>query len=483
MYANRQLRDFLQNQTPIRIWVGVFLTCFLALQLQFHLTQSDRYPVLDEVVYIRIADNILQNQVISQNSKSTDPTGFHVPAYPIFLAAIGWMDQGFEQSLACMSAPDYPRNHGLCEPDYGSVVQIQLLLGALTLTLSVYAGQLLLGSKKAGFLAAMLILITGRYAEYANQLLTENLIFPILSLASVMLLLAWRNPRPITFAVLAACFAMATLTRPSFAYLAYISLPLACLAILFVRNRNIQSRMLVGVVISTILFSLAVAPWLYRNQQQFGKAFLTEGYAPYILAQRLSYNRMTAEEFAVSFVFWLPGPGEYIAQKWFPEDSYQRLTFDHPNSYFLEGGSVFLDESLAAAGSRENHLKYLIENHMVGDLGSYLLSSAALTYRGIWIVKYWSLIAVPSFLILLGNAVISRRNRDFLIFSFPPLFMLMFHALVSVNVHRYNLILLPPLAVASIWMGWFTLQKIGNWTGSPWPGKVSGWFGPTQDAG
>ena len=51
---------------------------------------------------------------------------------------------------------------------------------------------------------------------------------------------------------------------------------------------------------------------------------------------------------------------------------------------------------------------------------------------------------------------VRRRHLDFLAFALPAVFMLLLQAAVSVSMHRYNIILLPSLALAS---GWF-VQKL-----------------------
>ena len=104
-------------------------------------------------------------------------------------------------------------------------------------------------------------------------------------------------------------------------------------------------------------------------------------------------------------------------------------------------------------------MHYLLHEEILGNLGKHSLVSVALAYRGVWIVKYWTLLAVPVLFYLLYGGTFRGRHRDLLVFSLPALFMLGLHAFVSVNVHRYNIILMPSLALAT---GWFAL-KVWVW--------------------
>ena len=69
-------------------------------------------------------------------------------------------------------------------------------------------------------------------------------------------------------------------------------------------------------------------------------------------------------------------------------------------------------------------MNHLLHEGIIGDFGRHTLVSVALAYRGIWIVKYWTLLAVPALLYLLYGGMPQGRDPDFLVFSLPGIFML-----------------------------------------------------------
>jgi hypothetical protein len=75
------------------------------------------------------------------------------------------------------------------------------------------------------------------------------------------------------------------------------------------------------------------------------------------------------------------------------------------------------------------------------------LVTIPLALRGAWIDRYWGiLLGITCAAMTVGAA--RRRDVPFLILAGPAWFMLIFNAAVAVNQPRYNLMLVPPYAVA-----------------------------------
>jgi hypothetical protein len=119
------------------------------------------------------------------------------------------------------------------------------------------------------------------------------------------------------------------------------------------------------------------------------------------------------------------------------------------------------EQSVEKAGGRENLLPWLIKNEVLGNLGKHISVTFSMLWRGMWVSKYWGLIAIPVFA---GVFIYALRSAwlSFVIFSMPPWFMAGFHAFTSVNVVRYNLILVPCLAIAAA----FAIVKAGGFVRS-----------------
>ena len=70
-----------------------------------------------------------------------------------------------------------------------------------------------------------------------------------------------------------------------------------------------------------------------------------------------------------------------------------------------------------------------------------------MAWKSLWVRKYFSLVAVPFFAVMVWRAV---RRRDWvrLAFVLPPLFIVALHAATTVATPRYSLMLVPAYAAA-----------------------------------
>jgi hypothetical protein len=432
---------------------------YFAILFQYHIMQSPQLPAADALGYVRLADNLNHRGVLAINAESRTPTSFFPPLYPLFLSSIADLDSRFASALSCIGAKAYNVETTDCPARYGIAVYVQFALGALTLTTIWLAGLTLFGSAGIGAVAALLAWMTGRFSFYGGVFLTENLFLPLFASASLLLVLAVRRESRLAYAGFGFLIALAALTRPSAQYCFFaIVVGLAAVGcVQFWRART--TRMLVGAVILVCTYFATISPWLWRNHIEFGRPFLTDGYASFILVERISYNDMMWREFGVSFLYWLPWPGEDIAESIFEESSYRRLSFDAKDSFYILGIGLKKHELNQRFDTETERMKHLLREEVFGNLAKHSLVSVALAYRGIWIVKYWTLVAVPALLFMIYGGLFRGRDPDLMVFSLPALFMLGLHAFVSVNVHRYNIILLPSLALAS---GWVVL-KVWTW--------------------
>ncbi len=200
--------------------------------------------------------------------------------------------------------------------------------------------------------------------------------------------------------------------------------------------------------------------WMARNFIQFGQPALTGNYAAYVLTDRLIYNRMTNTELGIAFIYWLPDFGGRLAEAWFPKESYIRLDDGDPGGFHMQR-PILWSETFAAAGSEEEHLGYLLREEIIGQLGNHIAVTFALAWRGMFVSKYWSLVALLCFFPMLFMAV-RRRQFDYVVFALPPWFMLGLHALISANIPRYNLVLIPCLAIASAQVVTLGARRVGK---------------------
>ena len=105
---------------------------------------------------------------------------------------------------------------------------------------------------------------------------------------------------------------------------------------------------------------------------------------------------MTWREFCISFIYWLPWPGEALAKKLFHEADYRRLSFDAPDSFYVSGISKQKQALRQRFADEADRMHYLLHEGIIRN-GKHSLVSVALAYRGIWNVKYWTLWPCPCF--------------------------------------------------------------------------------------
>ena len=440
----------------------VFLLSYLAIVFQFHLTQQPQLPAADALGYMRLADNLTHRGVLAIDAESSKPTPFYPPLYPLLLSGIAQLDAQFASTMVCVGSKDFSVESSNCRAHYGTAIYVQLALGALTLTIIWFAGIVIFRSPAIAILALLFAWGTGRFGFYGGVFLTEIVFLPLFAGASLCLVLAVRRQSFLAYAAVGVLIGLAALTRPSGQYGLFAVAAGLIFAGFYQLWRLRVGKILIGAIVVICAYTATISPWIWRNHIEFGRPFLTEGYASFILVERIAYNEMTWREFGISFLYWLPWPGETLAKKLLSESDYRRLSFDAHDSFYVVGitkGKQALRERFANEADRMNHL---LHEGIIGDFGKHTLVSVALAYRGIWIVKYWTLLAVPALLYLLYGGMFQGRDPDFLVFSLPGIFMLGLHAFVSVNVHRYNIILMPCLALAS---GWFVL-KVWEWSQS-----------------
>jgi len=187
-----------------------------------------------------------------------------------------------------------------------------------------------------------------------------------------------------------------------------------------------------------------------RTKDLTDKFALTTGYAGDILSQRVAYNRMTWPEWGASFLFWFPDFGDALARRLFPEIQYETLDWDDGSYYGTVAPALYNDISRRVSNPDEI-VPYIIRNEIAAHPLKHALVSLPLAFRAIFISKYWGIFGLICFCSFAVHHV-RKRDYTFLLLSLPIWFMVVFHALVSVSIPRYNLALIPFYAYPMAWV-------------------------------
>jgi hypothetical protein len=113
----------------------------------------------------------------------------------------------------------------------------------------------------------------------------------------------------------------------------------------------------------------------------------------------------------------------------------------------MVGNTTMVEELKANAPDPADQVGYLLNRYVFAEPLRFAAVTIALAWKALWVRKYFSLIAVPCFAVLVWRAL-RRRDLVLLAFVLPPLFILLLHAATTVSTPRYSLMMIPADAAA-----------------------------------
>ena len=436
------------------------LLAFLAALAFLFFQAKDRWqqaPYADEVTYMAIAlplfdTGIYQDGNFSQTNgkEGKNKEGmFFAPLYPTFLTGLMKLSAPFADTVRCSVKHRIPEEIAKkCAPlNLQIMIVIQIILMSLGAVCAFAAAHILTANKIASWLA-FAFLFTGKdYAELATVSMNESLLLPLFSFSMLAFLLAWKKQSLAWTALCGIGFGLLCITKPSFVYMLLFAVPFFTLVSLW--NSSVKKQLL-QILLFTLICAAVIAPWVYRNGTKLGVWDISYGMAPFTFAQRAAFNDMSWTEWATSFVYGLPSFGDNLSERIFPKEIYARHDFGNPDGFYQYGNRVLRPETLKAAGSYDAHFGYLLGHYLFNQPFKHVMVTFSLVWRGMWAGGKLGLIAIPA-LAIFSIAAIRRKRWDFVFYAGIPLFMLGFHGFTTVNVARYNLILLPAMGIAFAW--------------------------------
>ncbi len=433
-----------------RFWrvfeLPVFFTVF-ALALWFSKPGLEKIYEFngDDMRYIGYAVSMHEHGVYGYADKNITtnappPGNANAPIYSTLIYGAMLLDDAFANSLLCIAEQGIKNQ---CPQNFKSLFIIQTAISVLCLYLIYVLAFSYSGNRSIGWIAAVLALASGIFQEFSYMIMTEILILPAFCVLLICCLQLYRHKQYRWVALIGLSLAFLTLTRPSYLYLFY------AFALFFIvlcaAKRDRGSFIKTGILIAS--FGLAVLPWALRNKAHFDSYALTSGgYAETILTQRISYNQMSWKEVGVAMIYWLPDFGDSLAPKLFPEELYSKLSWDTDSYYKRYRKNK--DDYARMLGGEDKVVGYLIREEVLTP--KHFAVSVPLAIRGIFIAKYWGLVGFIAALAL-GIQAFRRRDCGILIMAAPLLFMVAFHAGLSVSIPRYNLPLIALYALAMAW--------------------------------
>ena len=441
--------DKREESSGLRIWdlalvIGVATAIITVLAIRQGMPPA---PTTDALTYVRLALGLAEFGTFGNFKQLglTPALSYEVtPLYPAFVALLAKLDPALRASLIC--TVEHKSLTAACPDNYWTVVIGQ---GALMVVLAVsvwLTTWLISGRRAAAWLALVAVLACASPIYFARLLFTEALLLPLFGLFTLVLLLAVQRRAQIVWPLLGGVLlGLLVLTRPTFTYVFWFMLVAGIVIALFGRQWH---AMRAGLAVFVVAYGVVILPWMARNEIQFGELTLADSaYGAKALSHRVGYNRMTAAEWGVAFIYWFPDFGDQLAKSLFPLHTYERLGWSSPKSFYQVGVRDVLVKTLEAAGSKKDHLNYLLRTEVFANPVRHSLVSLPLAWRGMFVDKYWGIIGWICCVWLLSRTA-RRREWSYWILCLPPFFLLAFHAAVSVSIPRYSVPLIPVLSLA-----------------------------------
>ena len=420
------------------------LIAFVSLTL----TTREWTPIADETQYLNAAYNLIHHGVLSPSGTGVplNPSARREPGYPLFIAAIMLIDPALGKfTPACNAPPD-----AKCAPYYRSLQYANSALIVLTGVLLFVTVLLVTGRYPPAYIAALLIFLNVEANEIRQEMLSDYLAMTIAAVFMLCFAFAFVRHSRMGWLLAGLALAALSLTKAVYFYFA-VTLLIVASAVLIIRWRGLGRKTVIALVLITIGYAPPVGAWMARNFVQLDTFALTE--TRMVLSEREIFNSMTPGEYAMAFLWWTRAMGDNLARTHFPPSSYRRFQEHAKDGFYNDSHarySSLLAEEMRKPGITSAQAITAADRQLMRkiltNLPVHLLTTLPVFYRGIWVDEF-ILLTLPALFWLIW---VSVRRRDTLILALlaPGVFSLLFYALVSINIPRYQLTALPALAFA-----------------------------------
>jgi hypothetical protein len=226
-----------------------------------------------------------------------------------------------------------------------------------------------------------------------------------------------------------------------------------CILATALARRAPRARILAALAAAAIVYGAVVGGWAVRNEGVSGELRLTDGRSGNALNTRIVFDDMTPEQYAASFVYWTRGPGNGLARRLFSPETVAPFDLEQAGGFYDRGQNGYgvrvaetmrakqVDYAEAAAIVDRQNVQAILERPI-----THMLTTLPLLYRGIWIDEF-IVIGLPALLFALWRATRERDGLRVLLLS-SGVFNLVFYALVSLNIPRYQMTAVPAIGFA-----------------------------------
>lgn len=431
---NRFTRAIVFNASFLDVFI--FLLLILIVASRVIIPEVKIQP--DSYRYINSGLNFAEYGVLTNSnyqSETTPEPGLSMAgvytAFEITLAIK--LDENTKKNLQCISEQ---KKDDACNLDIAAL-EIIYIFEIFIFHISIWLiSYIVFGDKIRAWLSVLISLGFKETSELANSVLTEPSYMMVSSVFLLVWLFAWQKRNLITLWFISGLI-LGILAHIKPAWNALVP-AIIILSFLATALRIAKLDKIMRCVFAFILgCTLIAAPLLIRNVIQLDYWGLSDpAYFGTSLAHRLAYNSMSWYEWLIGWIYYLPDFGDSLAVSIFGNDTVQKLGFGS-NSFYVYGRDTLHSLAIESTSAGEAS-SYLIENHLLNQPLKNIGVTALMLWRGIFLGKYFGLIAVLLVMPILYMMDPTMRKKVFILAT-PILIMAVVHALVSISIPRYNI--------------------------------------------
>lgn len=417
-------------------FVILILYAILALQVFWRPLNLHEGVSRDIGAAVTLHETGIYSDGVVAPGRDVEPGRYSPPAYATLIAALAVLDPALVDGARCYAA----KPKACTEPyPFTSVVVAQAVLAALALWIAYLIAFELSGSREIAVITMAIVLIGGKFGEYARLIYPHVPIATLHMLIAYLALIAWRY-RSIAAGTLGGIIVgVLVLFETVYLPLIWVLAGGFLLAALLAPAKR-TSAVLIGLALLVGAYAV-VLPWHLRNRAYFGDTDLAPMQAAWRLGERAAYAKMTARDLAASFVVWLPDIGNGYGSALFGQPTVDRIGTFAPGSYRADGLQIVKN------AARDPDV--IVSQHLLANPTGYVASLAPIIYRGLWstgsVFVLWGAFLIPR---LLRRLRTTKTLAPFLAAAAPLVAAAVVPAFVSANPAWANMSLLAIYAYA-----------------------------------
>ena len=433
-------------------WILILLALAMSFNAYWGI-RSARLPKIDfgdGIEYLNAAYHLRNSLTYTSasNDAPTPPTIGREPGYPTFLALLMLADAGLDSYRPSCGKP----GSGCDTAAFGLVsVANRVLIQATCLLVFLLALRITRSPLAALGGTSVILLNFALLRLYAADPMSDLLAMAILAMSMLSFLAAWQRRSLIRWGFIGLTLACLTLTKAVF--LPFTILAIAGTAVGLTLQGSRAHGFWRALTMVVVVYAAAIAGWMTRNQQVSGHFQLTDNRGGIALSTREVFDHMTSPQYAAAFVYWTPGFGPALARRIFAPGTVAPFDLYAPGGFYDVGQNRYEPRVAAvmqAQGVDRWNASHEVDRGLVGDMLraplAYAASTVPLLYRGLWIDQ--SVIGVLPLFWFLWRALRSRQVPLIFLLGVGA-YNIVFYALFSLSIPRYQITALPVLALAT----------------------------------